>query len=58
MKKAWQSKTMLFNAIVAGIIAFCKAAGIEIPPGIAESVLALGNMVLRMITKEPVTLKK
>jgi len=57
MKKVWQSKTMIFNALVIAVVTFCKQMNIEIPDGATEGILALGNMVLRLITKESVTVK-
>lgn len=54
-KKLFKSKTINFNALVPAVIALLGATGISVPTELATAVLVIGNMVLRMITKEAIT---
>lgn len=52
MKKWYLSKTLWLNVI--GIVAIIFT-GKEIDPTISGSILAVLNMILRLITKEPIS---
>ena len=53
-KKLARSKTMWFNAVVAGIGALEVAAPGTIPPGPALVAISVIGAVLRTITTQPV----
>ena len=53
-KKPWQSKTMWFNAIVAGVGALEAAAPGAIPAGPAMIAISVINAVLRTVSTTPV----
>jgi len=45
--KGW--KTILFNVITAAILIVDKAGeGLGIPPGVMETILVVGNLILRV----------
>ena len=53
MLKGW--KTILFNVVMAIILLVDKQADLwGIPPGTAETILIVGNFVLRFLTTTPV----
>ena len=56
--KLWKSKTLDFNVLVPAIYGFLIAIGMEIPEDVMVGVLAIGNFILRLITKEPVSAKQ
>ena len=56
--KLWKSKTLDFNVLVSAIYGFLIAIGMDIPEDVMVGVLAIGNFILRLITKEPVSAKK
>ena len=56
--KLWKSKTLDFNVLVPAIYGFLIAIGMDIPEDVMIGVLAIGNFILRLITKEPVSAKK
>jgi hypothetical protein len=56
--KLWKSKTLDFNVLVPAIYGFLSALGMEIPEDVMVGVLAIGNFILRLITKEPVSAKQ
>ena len=58
MKPFWQSKTVLFNAAWAAVLAFCSYEGIEISENVMEVILLVGNVLLRFITNGPISLKQ
>ena len=54
-KKLFKSKTINFNALVPAIVALLAAFGVVVPTALVTAILVIGNMVLRMITKEAIT---
>ena len=54
-KKWYTSKTIWFNALLGGIVAFTEATGHPIPKDVLASIVTIGNVLLRLITKGPVT---
>lgn len=53
MKQWWKSKTVWANALAIGAVVAQGQAGVEITPEAQVSLLALVNLVLRALTKEP-----
>ena len=53
-KKWWKSKMLNFNIWVPALTAFVTAMGFEIPEEVTIGILAIGNFILRFVTKEPV----
>ena len=56
--KLFKSKTIDFNVLVTAIYGFLKALGVEIPEEVMVGVLAIGNFILRLLTKEPISAKE
>ena len=54
----FKSKTLDFNMIVPALAIMAKALGFEIPAEVVAGILAIGNFILRFITKEPMSAKK
>ena len=52
-----KSKTVNFNTWVPAIAMLLNTVGIAIPAEVVAGVLAIGNFLLRLITKEPVSAK-
>lgn len=57
MKSYLKSKTLNFNILVPAIAMIAKGVGYEIPPDVVTGILALGNFILRFITKVPLSEK-
>jgi len=57
LRKLLKSKTFDFNALVGIIFAFITASGVEISPEIMTAILAVGNIILRMLTTEAIEAK-
>ena len=61
MKKWWQSRTLWFNAVVAGLVSLeaSFSALHNLLPGnvyaIAVTALAVGNAVLRIVTTQGIS---
>ena len=57
MKSIWSSKTFWFNVITI-LLGFAEvvAKTYPIPPEVLALIIGLGNLVLRMITSQPVTI--
>ena len=53
----FKSKTIDFNVLVTAIYGFLKALGFDIPEDVMVGILAIGNFILRLITKEPISAK-
>lgn len=53
-KQLVKSKTINFNALIAAIAAAATAIGFPIPTGYTEAVLIIGNVILRLVTKEAI----
>ena len=56
-KQLCKSKTLEFNVLIPAIYAFLIAIGIDIPEDVMVGVLAIGNFILRFITKKPLAEK-
>jgi len=55
LKKIFKSKTINFNVVVGSIFTILtKGFGIEIDPDVMNSILVLGNILLRFITNESI----
>ena len=55
MIKLFKSKTINFNVMVGAVYTIMtKGFGIELDPDLVNSILVLGNIILRIITKEPI----
>ena len=52
-----KSKTAHFNTWIPAIAVLLNTVGIAIPAEVVAGVLAIGNFLLRLITKEPVSAK-
>jgi len=57
MGKLFKSKTIDFNVLVTAIYAFLVSMGMDIPENVMVGVLAIGNFILRLITKEAISEK-
>ncbi len=53
-KKIWLSKTFWVNALTIGAMVAREQAGIEISAEAQVSLLAAINIVLRLVTRQPV----
>jgi len=54
--KVWyKSKTLWFNGLLAAAIAFTEAIGYPMSPELIGAITVFGNIILRFLTKEPVT---
>lgn len=53
-KSAWKSKTLVFNVVIPAIYTICIQLGLQIPEEVLSGVLAIGNFILRFLTKEPI----
>lgn len=56
-KQVLKSKTIDFNVLVPAVTALLTALGVTVAPQVVVSVLVLGNIVLRLITKGSVSAK-
>ena len=52
-----KSKTINFNALATSVVAILTALGVVIPVEVVTGVFAIGNFILRLLTKEPVSAK-
>lgn len=55
-KSLWQSKTFWINAATAAAAVGSGQMGFSLPPKFAVPVLAISNILLRLLTKQPVTI--
>jgi len=55
--KIFKSKTINFNTLIPAVAVMVKALGYEVPAEVWTVVLAIGNFVLRFVTKEPMSKK-
>lgn len=58
LKKNLKSKTMVLNAVMAGLVPALKALGVELSPDQVGMVFMGLNWILRQFTKGPVKDKK
>ena len=56
-KNVLQSKTVGFNVIVTAAISIASYFGLDIPTELATGIFAIGNFILRLVTKEAVNFK-
>lgn len=56
-KQMLKSKTLGFNGIVATVFTITEALGYHIPTEVTTGVFAVGNFILRLITKKPISEK-
>jgi len=54
-KTAIQSKTIVTNAVILGLIPVFKAFNIDIPQDLLLSLVPLINILLRLVTSKPIT---
>lgn len=54
-KSLFASKTFWLNTAMIGTQVASGSLGFEIPPKVAVPLLAASNIVLRLLTKQPVT---
>ena len=52
-----KSKTINFNALATAVVAILTSLGVEIPVEVVTGIFAIGNFILRLLTKEPVSAK-
>jgi len=57
IKPFWKSKMILFNVLAAVAIYFINLTEVGAAPELVAGVVAVINVVLRAITKEPIGLK-
>jgi len=55
--KLIKSKTIDFNIIVAAIVGVSESIGFAIPVEVVTGFFAIGNFVLRLLTKKPIAEK-
>jgi len=55
--KLIKSKTVDFNILVPIITAVLSGMGLSVPSGVIIAVLTIGNFILRLLTKVPITEK-
>ncbi len=54
VKQLFKSKTINFNALVPAAVAILAAFGVAVPATLVTAILVIGNMLLRMLTKEAI----
>ena len=52
-----KSKTINFNALATSVVAILTALGVVIPVEVVTGFFAIGNFILLLLTKEPVSAK-
>jgi len=57
IKPFWKSKTILFNVIAGAVLYFVQMPEVGAAPELSALVLAGANLVLRAVTKEPISTK-
>jgi hypothetical protein len=55
MKKWFKSKTINLNALLLAVVGVLGAVGYEVQPEVVAGIGTLMNVVLRFVTKEPIT---
>lgn len=53
-KAFWKSKTFWLNVLSIGLAVAGGQLGIPVPPHVAVPVLAVGNLILRTVTTQPI----
>lgn len=54
MKKFWKSKTLLANIAALALIALQSQTGFVVSPELQATGLAIGNLILRALTGQPI----
>lgn len=54
MTQPWKSKTMWANVLAIAGLLLSSTFGVELTPEAATGALALINVILRIVTKEPI----
>lgn len=54
MTQPWKSKTMWANVLAIAGLLLDSTFGVELTPEAATGALALINVILRIVTKEPI----
>lgn len=54
MTQPWKSKTMWANVLAIAGLLLSSTFGVELTPEAAAGALALINVILRIVTKEPI----
>ena len=54
LKQVAKSKTMNFNVFMPLILTLLPAFGVTVTPEIASAILGIGNIVLRLLTKNAI----
>ena len=57
MTKYLKSKTINFNVLAGAIVPMLSAFGVAVDPTLITSILVIANIILRRITKEPLSAK-
>jgi len=57
IKPFYKSKTILVNVIAGVVLSFLQMSEVGAAPELSAGVLAAVNLVLRVITKEPIGIK-
>ena len=57
IKPFWKSKTMIVNVVSGVILFFFQMPEVTAAPELSALVLAVANIILRVVTKEPVGMK-
>ena len=57
IKQLAKSKTIDFNVLVSALAGLAAALGFPVPAEVVAGILAVGNFILRLITKEPISAK-
>ena len=52
-----KSKTLNFNVLVPALAGVLVAFDITVPPEVIVGILAIGNFILRLVTKVPISEK-
>lgn len=55
-KSVFASKTFWFNTISTAVAVGSGSFGFNLPPKVAVPVVTIGNILLRLLTKQPVTI--
>jgi len=52
-----KSKTISFNALVPAIVVILGQFGVEVSTELAATIMSIGNIILRLVTKVPISEK-
>lgn len=54
MKKWYKSKTINLNAAFIAIVSLLRALGIHLEPEVVAAIQTFGNIILRLVTDQPI----